>query len=839
MADFTSASAATEGGALAAAPPVAPAARAAASAAPPAIRKLDENVVNKIAAGEVIQRPASALKEMLENSLDAGSTQISVLVKEGGNKLLQITDNGCGIRKDDLPILCHRHTTSKLREFEDLQTLSTLGFRGEALCSISFVSHMSVTTMARGAQYGYRVNFKDSEMEPPGPRPVAAVPGTTISVEDLFFNVPTRRKALKSASEEYSHILDVVGRYAVYSTGVAISCRRAGESRPDISTTATGSRLDAVRAVYGADVARELLPLLLEAGGGTGPEVSVDGPLGLRVEGLLSGANYVTGKKTVLVLFINGRCVECSPLRRCLEGLYASLLPKAARPWLFLDVRLPPRQVEVNMHPTKREVGFMHQVEVIEEIRRAVEAKLLASNESRTFATTATLQTQLPFAPLAPPPPGSQRSPGQQQGSLEPGAAADAGDDAEECGGGGDAQRDEEEDGDDEEGERDEEAGAGRKGARAAKRRRVGQAAGTEGGAAPRRPAGGGSQPLPYRPEKLVRVDYRAGTLDTFVIKKGPAAGAPHQADGAAAVAEGSAAAAARAAATTAGGGAARKRSAAARTSGHAFLGREEGPETAEGRPLPPALVTAGVLGLGPYAGSAYAGTADGGEQGDADGGVGDQDPGVSSVAVAGHAGGGAGAGPRAPARRAPPPVETSDPTVLGLLGEVDSGAHTGLADLLREHTFVGVADGSLVLLQSGTRLYLVEAGQLSRDMMYQLALRRWEKPLPVRLEPPPLVSELVALGLQLLEARGEWQPEDGSPAELGELVTELLQQNGPELSRQLGLAVDEQGRLVSVPMLLEGLPPDPARLPDLVVALAKDVDWEAPLERARALAGA
>eukprot|EP00967_Tisochrysis_lutea_P025001 scaffold28734_cov21-Tisochrysis_lutea.AAC.1 len=191
------------------------------------IRRLDPCVVNKIAAGEVIQRPASALKEMLENSLDAGATQISIVVKEGGNKLLQITDTGHGIRtdtfvhrqlltdsllphrqqdafvlgllhpvqKEDLPVLCHRHTTSKLASFEDLETINTLGFRGEALCSISFVSNLTVTTMTEGALHGYRASYKDSEMLPPGPKPVAAVRGTTITVEDLFYNVPTRRKA--------------------------------------------------------------------------------------------------------------------------------------------------------------------------------------------------------------------------------------------------------------------------------------------------------------------------------------------------------------------------------------------------------------------------------------------------------------------------------------------------------------------------------------------------------------------------------------------------------------------------------------------------------------------
>ncbi|PNW88590.1 hypothetical protein CHLRE_01g036050v5 [Chlamydomonas reinhardtii] len=817
-------------------------------ATPAIIRKLDENVVNKIAAGEVIQRPASALKEMLENSLDAGSTQISVTVKDGGNKLLQITDNGSGIRKEDLAILCHRHTTSKLSQFEDLETISTLGFRGEALCSISFVSHMAVTTMARDAQYGFRVTYKDSAMEAPGPKPVAAVPGTTITVEDLFYNVPTRRKALKSASEEYGLILDTLGRYAVYSApGVGFSCRRHGDGRPDISTTAAGSRLDAVRAVYGADVARELLPLALAAGGGTGPEVPVEGPLGIKLEGLISGANYGSGKKTVLVLFINGRCVECAPLRRALEGVYAALLPKASKPWLFLDLRLPPRQVEVNMHPTKREVGFMHQAEVIEVIRGAVEAKLLASNDSRTFATgaTATLQTVLPFASL-PPPAHEQLLQSQLQGGSQGDGFSGSQDAA--AGGGGYAA-----DGEEEDGERDEDEAAEEAGQAQPKARRAAVAAAAPSAVGVKRPggAGGGNgagqAPVPYRPEKLVRVDYRAGTLDTFVVRSAPArdagaAGATPAGDvpstsgaagdgdeGGAGGSDAAAAATAAARSAAAGGNVSRKRGGRPGQGGVDVL---QGPLLHDsggrggGKGPPPGLVTADVLGIGPYAAGTQAV-------------VEDEEPGTRDAPGAASGDLAAAAAAARALRRTPPAAVTRDAAVLSLLAEAEADCHGSLADLLREHTFVGIADGSLALLQHGTRLYLVDVGALSADLFYQLALRRWEQPLRLALEPPPLVSELVDLGLQLLEVQGEWQPEDGSPEELGALVTELLQQNRPELEREIGLVVDEQGRLASVPLLLEGLLPEPSRLADLVVALAKDVDWDSPRERALALARA
>ncbi|EFN50802.1 hypothetical protein CHLNCDRAFT_28710, partial [Chlorella variabilis] len=197
-----------------------------------------------------LQRPASALKEMLENSLDAGATQIIVTVKDGGKALLQIQDNGHGIRKDDLPILCQRHTTSKLREFEDLLGIQTLGFRGEALASISFVARLSVTTMTEGAVHGWRASYTDGVLEAPGPRPTAANRGTLISVEDLFWNVPLRKKALKGVGEEYRHILDVMGRYAVYKAGVSLTCKRQGEARSDLHTLAGASRLDCIRCVW-------------------------------------------------------------------------------------------------------------------------------------------------------------------------------------------------------------------------------------------------------------------------------------------------------------------------------------------------------------------------------------------------------------------------------------------------------------------------------------------------------------------------------------------------------------------------------------------------------------
>eukprot|EP00899_Mesostigma_viride_P028828 jgi/Mesvir1/912/Mv17473-RA.2 len=370
---------------------------------PPRIQRLTEAVVNRIAAGEVIQRPASALKEMLENSIDAGATSILA---------------------EDLPILCERHTTSKLQEYSDLLNMSTLGFRGEALASISFVAHLSVTTMMVGAPHANRVSYKDGIMLPPGPVPCAGVKGTTLVVEDLFYNVPTRRKALRAPSEEYARILDVMGRYAVFKNGVSFSCKKQGESGADIHTSACKSHLDSIRQVYGNQVARNLISITLSkrarsstAAGGLegkereGLEDGDDGDFTLDLDGLISNANYVA-KKTTFILFINGRLVESPSLKKALEAVYASILPKAARPFVYLSLSLPPAEVDVNVHPTKKEVNFLNHEKVVEAVQQLVEASLLNSNSSRTFAT----QSLLPGAsqPLT----GSNHDTGPKNGKA-------------------------------------------------------------------------------------------------------------------------------------------------------------------------------------------------------------------------------------------------------------------------------------------------------------------------------------------------------------------------------------------------------------------------------------
>ncbi|ODH13132.1 hypothetical protein ACO22_07568 [Paracoccidioides brasiliensis] len=373
------------------------------------IQALDPDVVNKIAAGEIIVAPMHALKELIENSIDAGATSIEILVKDGGLKLLQITDNGHGIECDDLGILCERFTTSKLKAFEDLSSIGTYGFRGEALASISHIAHLTVTTKTAGSSCAWKAHYSDGKLVPakPGqsaePKPTAGRGGTQITVwlltktklyplfkrlqlteqmqvEDLFYNIPTRRRAFRSSSEEYAKILDVVCRYAVHCSGVAVSCKKHGDSGVSISTSTNSTTVDRIRQIHGSAVASELVTFNVE-----------DPGLGFRASGWVSNANY-HAKRTTILLFINHRSVESSAVRRAIEQTYSNFLPKGGHPFTYLDLEIEPQRVDVNVHPTKREVNFLNEDEIFSSICTAIQQQLATVDSSRTFM----VQTLLP-----------------------------------------------------------------------------------------------------------------------------------------------------------------------------------------------------------------------------------------------------------------------------------------------------------------------------------------------------------------------------------------------------------------------------------------------------------
>ncbi|GLJ54312.1 hypothetical protein SUGI_1165300 [Cryptomeria japonica] len=593
----------------------------------PPIRRLEESVVNRIAAGEVIQRPFSAVKELVENSLDASSSSINVYIKDGGLKLIQVSDNGHGIRYEDLPILCERHTTSKLTSYEDLKTISSLGFRGEALASMTFVAHVTVTTITEGQTHGYRASYKDGVLEQE-PRPCAAVKGTQIMVENLFYNMAARRKSFKNLSDEYARILDVISRYAIQKINVSFSCKKHGDSTTDVHTTGMGSRIDAIRSIYGPSVARELVEI-------TASDDDISRSI-FKMEGLVSSANY-SAKKTTMVLFINDRLVECSPLKKAIEVVYSAILPKASKPFIYMSIVLPSEHVDVNIHPTKREVSLLNQESLVDTIQNAVEAKLMHSNTTRIFYTQKTL----------------------------PGISKVANTEEEES---------------------------------------LSQKLETK---------------LPNVPvRKIVRTDSSnpAGRMHAFLQKK-PNGGQEAQGD----------------------------------------------------------LVTI-----------------------------------------------------RHAVRQRRNPKETADLTSIHeLMDAVDRNTHSGLLDIVKDCTYVGMADNTSALVQYKTQLYLVNVVKLSRELMYQQVIRRFAHFDALQLSNPPPIFELLLISLDEEERSGLWDESDGPKEQIARLNVELLEKKYEMLKEYFCVGIDQQGNLYNLPLVLDQYTPDMDRLPQFVWTLTNDVDWD------------
>ncbi|CAH7666286.1 hypothetical protein PPACK8108_LOCUS626 [Phakopsora pachyrhizi] len=301
--------------------------------------------------------------------------------------MLSIQDNGSGIRRADLPILCERFTTSKIRKFDDLSRLKTYGFRGEALASISHVAHLTVATKVRDDSVGWKAQYSDGKLVPlkPGgtaePQPCAGNNGTVITVEDMFYNVPQRRKALQTASDEYKKILDVTTKYAVHNQGVAISCKKANSPHPDVNSSMSATTLETIGRLYGETLKKELMSLEFR-----------DRKLNFEARAYFSSPNYSSKKATTLI-FINNRLVDCTPLRKSLELTYAPVLPRGGFPFIYVSLEISPEKVDPNVHPNKKEVHFLDQEEIIERICDKLNVILAGSNSSRSYH----VQTLLPI----------------------------------------------------------------------------------------------------------------------------------------------------------------------------------------------------------------------------------------------------------------------------------------------------------------------------------------------------------------------------------------------------------------------------------------------------------
>jgi len=315
---------------------------------------------------------------------------IKIICSDGGLKLLQIQDNGHGISKEDLPLVCERFATSKLRTYEDLRSISTFGFRGEALASISHVSLITIVSMTSAQSHAYRAIYLDGKLIPPKsnqsaePKPVAGTVGTQITVENLFYNSLARRKALRSPNEEYQKIVDLVTRYAVHNARINFVCKKLGESEASIFTSPIATVIDNIRALYGKSIADELLPLI----------TAEDQSYKFSFKALITHANYNV-KRSIFILFINNRLVESSPIRKAIDNVYSNYLPRGTHPFVYISLQCAPENVDVNVHPTKAEVHLLNEASIIDSLQSAIHSGLLASNTSRIFYVQRPLTLQM------------------------------------------------------------------------------------------------------------------------------------------------------------------------------------------------------------------------------------------------------------------------------------------------------------------------------------------------------------------------------------------------------------------------------------------------------------
>jgi DNA mismatch repair protein MutL len=337
----------------------------------PAIRLLPDLLISQIAAGEVVDRPASALKELLENSLDAGATEISTQLADGGIRQIRVADNGGGIGKDDLPLALARHATSKITSLEDLESVASLGFRGEALASIAAVSHFSLASRAAGSAHAWKIEASGDAISAPEPAAVAA--GSIVEASDLYFNTPARRKFLRSPQTEFAHSEETFKRLALSRPDVRFALTHNGRAQWHLQAASAHQR---VHAVLGEEFAAASLPVNVESAG-------------LRLHGLVAQPAYSRSSRDAQYIFVNGRFVRDKVLAHAVREAYHDVLHHDRHSAYVLFLELDPALVDANVHPTKIEVRFrdsrgMHQFvfHALEKALSATRAGLTAGRES-------------------------------------------------------------------------------------------------------------------------------------------------------------------------------------------------------------------------------------------------------------------------------------------------------------------------------------------------------------------------------------------------------------------------------------------------------------------------
>ena len=343
----------------------------------PTIHVLDETTINQIAAGEVVERPASVIKELVENAIDAGATSIEVEIAEGGIEYMRITDNGCGMSEVDARLAVLRHATSKIRNADDLYDIASLGFRGEAIASIASVSKFTLRTRQEMDTMGTRIYIEGGHMVDCDPCGTSV--GTSIEVKDLFYNTPARRKFLKSTRTEANKIQDMIGKLALSHTHIAFKC--IVDTRVTIMTPGNHKMVDTIAALYGFKVSEDVFPIAYEAEG-------------IYVEGVVSKPTVLKSSRQWQTTIVNQRVISDKAIYKAIDTAYHALLPKGGYPLVVLQIVVPPGTVDINVHPRKSEVKFSDDKPVFKAVYNSILQALehpthhVTNNQEETIATT-------------------------------------------------------------------------------------------------------------------------------------------------------------------------------------------------------------------------------------------------------------------------------------------------------------------------------------------------------------------------------------------------------------------------------------------------------------------
>ncbi|KAJ1833134.1 DNA mismatch repair protein [Coemansia sp. RSA 2711] len=729
---------------------------------PAPIRKLEEAVINRIAAGEIINRPSNALKELIENSLDAGATSIAVTVKDGGMKILQIQDNGHGIRTEDLPIVCERFTTSKLKVYEDLSHIQTYGFRGEALASISHVSHLTIATKQADSECAYKACYADGKLAPakPGgssePVPCAGNNGTVITAEDLFYNIQSRKAALKNTREEYNRIFEVASRYAIHNAGVAFTCRKAGAPKVDLNTPAGATTIGNIRQIFGSKIASSLVEIK-----------DADADLEIEFAGHVSSAAHEM-HKSVFLLFINHRLVDHTPIRRAIESLYSSVLPKASRPFVYLDLRIKPENVDVNVHPTKREVRFLNEDSIISCIVDCIHGKLLSTNNSREFTMQSRLQKQPSASASADTPPLVPNASLSTIGSLDSPLSTPS----------------------------------------LAPSRSGGFAV-----ASSSRVSGGSHSNTPQKTpvNKAVRTNYKTLSLEAFSFGSSPSV----RRNRLQTTIEPDFSVSASGTTPTR----TPLRISPSRVNTGAAESRQVGDDDDAFADRAPAATRKQAENIAPLFPQEQTQTApnttaerDGAPSAPAlDHHMSSEFPQLPETAPA--------MGKSYVAPKAEPRVEVRLTSILSLRKELQRQAHTELTQILSEHTFVGFVDDRRALIQHQTRLYMVNYCRISYHLFYHRCIFDFMNYGRLILQPAPSIYDLA------LMAATELGGIDAEKAASD--VLSRFTDSQEMLEEYYHIKVSDTGTIESLPMVIRDYSPDYDKLPLFLYKAATSVNWD------------